>query len=105
MLYFIHISKFFLDANVPSFMDSAAVTDPQYATIDQLHEVVPVSEVSKRIPKILPVTVEDLGKYVLDCHNNGDEELKNQYQVLGYCDGILAMLLTCALYCTYTVII
>ena len=58
-------------------MDSAA-TDPQYTTIDQLHEVVPVSV---KIPKILPITIEDLGKYVQDCHNNGDEELKNQYQV------------------------
>ncbi len=62
-------------------MDSAVTDPPQYATIDQLHEVVPVSEVRERIPKILPVTVEDLAKYVLDCHNNGDEELKNQYQV------------------------
>ena len=58
-------------------MDSV-VTDPQYATIDQLLEVVPVNV---KIPKILLITVEDLGKYVLDCHNNGDEELKNQYQV------------------------
>ena len=58
-------------------MDSV-VTDPQYAIIDQLHEVVPVSV---KIPKILPITVEDLGNYVLDCHNNGDEEFKNQYQV------------------------
>ena len=69
--------KFFSDANVASFMDSV-VTDPQYATIDQLHEVVPVSV---KILKILPMTIEDLGKYILDCHNNGDEELKNQYQV------------------------
>ena len=77
ILYLIHNSKFFLDANITSFIDSA-VTDPQYATIDQLHEVVPVSV---KIPKVLPITVEDLGKYVLNCHNNGDEELKNQYQV------------------------
>ena len=68
---------FFLDSNVQSIMDSV-VTDPQYATIDPLQEVVPVSV---KIPKILPITVKDLGKYVLDCHNNGDEELKNQYQV------------------------
>ena len=79
MLYFIHYYSFnvFLDANVSSFVDSV-VTDPQYATIDSLHEVVPVCV---KIPKILPITVKDLGKYVLDCHNNGDEELKNQYQV------------------------
>ena len=73
--FIIHLS--FVDAIVTDVMNSA-VTDSQYATIDQLHEVVPVSV---KIPKILPITVEDFGKYVLDCHNNGDEELKNQYQV------------------------
>ena len=74
-LLFIHLS--FVDAIVTDVINSA-VTDPQCATIDQLHEVVPVSV---KIPKILPITVEDLGKYVLDCHKNCDEELKNQYQV------------------------
>ena len=49
---FLLIFQFFLDANVPSYMNSV-VTDSQYATIDQLHEVVPVSV---NIPKILPIT-------------------------------------------------
>ena len=75
LIFIIHLSS--IDAIVTDVMDSA-VTDSQYATIDQLHEVVPVSV---KIPKTLPIAVEDLGKYVLDCHNNGDEELKNQYQV------------------------
>ena len=67
----------FVDTIVTDVMNSS-VTDPQYDIIDQLHEMVPVS---LKIPKILPIAVENLGKYVLDCHNNGDEELKNQYQV------------------------
>ena len=73
-LAFIIIHLSFVDTIVTDVTNSS-VTDPQY---DQLHEVVPVSV---KIPKILPITVEDIGKYVLDCHNNGDEELKNQYQV------------------------
>ncbi len=73
----IHLSCF-VDAIVTDIRIDSVVTDPQYATIDQLHKVVPVSV---KIPKILPVAVKDLAKYVLDCHNNGDEELKNQYQV------------------------
>ena len=76
-LPFIIIHLSFVDAIVTDVMDSV-VTDQQYATIDQLHEVVPVSV---KIPKILPITVEDFGKYVLDCHKNGDEELKIQYKV------------------------
>ena len=39
------------------------------------------NEVAKKIPKLLPISVDELGMFVLDCHKNFDEKFKDQYRV------------------------
>ncbi len=39
------------------------------------------SESALSIPTVLPVSVYDLGEFVLNCHGNGNEGFNDQFQV------------------------
>ena len=67
-----------IDENVSDTTTTTTpISDPQYATIDQL-----LLPAHSKIPTILPVTTEELGTYILDCHNDNNKGFKDQYEVL-----------------------
>ena len=64
--------------------DEPPVGDPTYDTVDKPCKGTSSDDsddiVRPIIPEILPVSVDELGKYVLNCHANGNGEFKNQYK-------------------------
>ncbi len=78
-----------IDANVDSIVETAVDSEPEYELLDAYDDAVysvpddidHSNEVTKKIPKLLPISVDELGMYVLDFHKNFDEKFKDQYQV------------------------
>ena len=78
-----------IDANVDSIAETAVDSEPEYEMLDAFDDAVysvpddidHSNEVTKKIPKLLPISVDELGMYVLDFHKNFDEKFKDQYQV------------------------
>ena len=59
----------------------SSILNVDYETNDAVYEVVPDEKSIQRIPRILPISVKDLREFVLKCHENGNQEFNDQFQV------------------------
>ena len=94
MSHILHTLTYFLDENIndnPKNNAAIPACDDDYEAVKFENEPFyedPFEKATSRnvtsalsIPIVLPVSVYDLGEFVLNCHGNGNEGFNDQFQV------------------------